>query len=791
MRLKPLIAIACIAFPCLCSAQAPAWSGILDPSRAADWTQAGITGGIPARTTVCKTVAPSGLTDTTDTTNIQNAIAACAGKNQVVQLQAGTYTISQGLNFGSVNDVTLRGAGPDKTKLDFTGVLGCNEGADVCLQGSVGWVQNYSGSTTWTGGYSQGTTTITLGTTAGLSVGQLIILDQRDDSIGITSNGASENGATVTITTSLPHGYKAGQIVGVGGVGVSGYNGWYTITAVPTSTTFQYTVSSSGLATSGGGYSTVDTGGVFINDVPSTTIDETGGIGRSCPDSNDPNCAPGEISQRNQMEIKRITAISGNQVTIDPPLEMTNWRGSQAPGVWWVSNYDIQDGIEDLTLDYSNDNCGSRVCGGIVFFNTYECWAKNIRSIDGNRNHVWIEQSARTEVVDSYFFGTKAGAAKSYGVEAYGPDSNNLIQNNICQHVVACLMIGGDWGSVYSYNYAVDSGYSPTDWLIGMIFPNHDFAGMDLFEGNDADAFNYDNVHGTGSSETAFRNRIRGQDIPAKTASLDSIFDNSFNRAENFVGNVLGTASAETSYQTTTWPGGSEPSGYVWVMGTQAEHGSVPYDPLVVQTALRWGNYDAVNGSVQWNASEIPTLAFAFVNGNAVPPGTTLPNSFYLSTAPAFWQTKWGTPPFPAIGPDVTGGTAPDGVGGYSYALPAQLCFENTPTDPAYQQTLTVSGVSWSSGTATLTIGSNALASSNTIIVTGVNPVGYNGVFAVTSATASTVSYALPGNPGVYSSGGTVGHPNILLYNAANCYPSAYVLGPPPNPPTNLNAVAH
>lgn len=793
MRLRIFLALGALLLPAACYAQTPAWSGILDPSRAVDWSQAGIPGGIPNRTTVCQTVVPSGLTGPTDMTNIQNAIAACAGKNEVVQLQAGTYTISQGLTFGQINQVTLRGAGPDKTKLVFTGVVGCNEHADVCIQGSSGWSQNYSGSTTWTGGYSQGTSTITLGSTAGLSVGQMIILDQRDDSIGIlNSNGAIESGTTVTITTSKAHGYIAGQRVGIGGVSVSGYNGWYTITAVPSSTTFQYTASAPGLSASGGGYSTVDTGGIFVNDVPDVTIDETGGIGRACPDSNDPSCATGEISQRNQMEIKRITAISGNQVTIDPPLEMTNWRTSQSPGVWWVSNYDTEDGIENLTLDYTSDNGESFVTGGVVFFNCYECWAKNVRSIAGNRNHVWIEQSARTQVVDSYFFGTKAGAAKSYGVEAYGPDSDNVIQNNICQHVVACLMIGGDWGSVYSYNYAVDSGYSPTDWLIGMIFENHDFAGMDLFEGNDTDALNFDNVHGTGSSETTFRNRVRGQDTPAKVTPMLAVLDNSFNRAENFVGNILGTPGAETGYVTTGCSEpctmGTFPVGYVWGLDFQAEKSSVPNDPMAASSLLRWGNYDVVKAAVQWNSSEIPTTGITFVNGNPIPASHTLPNSLYLSGAPSFWQTKWGTPPFPAIGPDVTGGSAPDGAGGYSYAIPAQLCYENTSDDPAYQKTFTVSTATWSSGTATLTIGSNAVVSADTVTVSGVNPSGYDGVFAITSETSTTISYALPTSPGSYSSGGSVSYPNILLFNAATCYPAAYSSTPPPSPPTNVIA---
>ncbi|HEY1677463.1 MAG TPA: di-heme oxidoredictase family protein [Candidatus Sulfotelmatobacter sp.] len=69
----------------------------------------------------------------------------------------------------------------------------------------------------------------------------------------IASNGATESGTTVTITTTANHGFKVGQEVQVLNVPVSGYNGQYAIVSIPNSTTFTYTANSSGLKTSGGG----------------------------------------------------------------------------------------------------------------------------------------------------------------------------------------------------------------------------------------------------------------------------------------------------------------------------------------------------------------------------------------------------------------------------------------------------------------------------------------------------------------------------------------------------------
>jgi hypothetical protein len=69
------------------------------------------------------------------------------------------------------------------------------------------------------------------------------------------TNGATESGNTVTITTSAPHYFGVGKNVQVSGVHASGYNGLFKVTSV-TSTTFTYTNSTTGLANSGGGIAT-------------------------------------------------------------------------------------------------------------------------------------------------------------------------------------------------------------------------------------------------------------------------------------------------------------------------------------------------------------------------------------------------------------------------------------------------------------------------------------------------------------------------------------------------------
>ena len=76
-------------------------------------------------------------------------------------------------------------------------------------------------------------------------------------------------------------------------------------------------------------------------------------------------------------------------------------------------------------------------------------------------------------------------------------------------------------------------------------------------------------------------------------------------------------------------------------------------------TAFIHGVYTDANSSVIWDAAHSDH---------------TLPASFFHSAKPAWW----GSSPWPAIGPDVTGGTGP---GGHTYPNPAQACYANTTKD--------------------------------------------------------------------------------------------------------------
>jgi hypothetical protein len=152
---------------------------VLPADRTIDWSQSGIPGGIPSRTTICTTI-PAGASQS----SIQSALNACPA-NQVVQLSAGTYNISGGLTIPS--NVVLRGAGPKQTILNASG-----SGSGFLRFGS-GSVPSIANSTAITGGATAKSTSVTVQSATGITVGSFLMVTQLNDSSYVsisTTNGS-------------------------------------------------------------------------------------------------------------------------------------------------------------------------------------------------------------------------------------------------------------------------------------------------------------------------------------------------------------------------------------------------------------------------------------------------------------------------------------------------------------------------------------------------------------------------------------------------------------------------
>jgi hypothetical protein len=629
-----------VALMVLCSSSpAQLWNGVLAPSRAVDWssTSPGVVGGVSSSswtqctTAACNTVA----TATSSATAAQiNAAIASAPANSYVSLAAGTYSLSSGINMAP--NVVLRGAGPDSTFLVFQGGTPCGgEGGQICFIDSTGWY--YGSSAVTVGGtnsatfcgtaasgscnntYSQGATTIQLSSvgSSGVVNGQYIYLDQ-----------ANDNPSTPSVSN------KTGMLI------------------------CDNTSPTDGCSLEGG-----------------SPGRKSGGVDRS------------------QTQIVKIVSGCSSAckgagpfaVTITPGLYGLKWNASQSPGAWWSASNMQNAGIENLSIDSTSVGTGTE--SGIYFNNAFNCWVSNIRSISPNRNHVWFWQSAHNTVQNSYFFGTQNAASQSYGVESF-ISSDNLVVNNIFQQVTAPIMLGPSMGSVFAYNFSINDTYYTAAWMQQAIAWRHDAGALyNLSEGNITSGFWEDVFHGTGGANTALRNYAVGWES-GKSESTVPVQLFAYNRFENFIGNVLGCNNTTTSYPgncgapydkayTTNGGVGQAASIFDLNAGNLETATLVLADPYVTTSLMRWGNYDVVNSNVRFVNSEVPSgLTDGYAN--PVPGSTTLPNSFWSTGKPSWWGSSI---PWPAIGPDVTGGNVP-GVSGHVNLNPSANCYLNSMNGP-------------------------------------------------------------------------------------------------------------
>ena len=597
------------------SAHAQAWSGIIDPSRAIDWSNAGIPGGIPNRTTQCGSTTPA-YTGTAATINA--AIAACPA-GDFVSLGAGTFNLSNGIDFANHSNVTLRGQGADSTFIVFTGDTSCfGLAADVCMESKDNsYPGGFQNTANWTAGFAVGTTSITVSNTTGMVAGQtILILDQCDE---------GTSGATCTTGTDT------------------------------------------------------DTGTIWNCYV--TNVCSNGASG-------------GTPNNRSQMQLVLVTAFNPGTgvLTISPGLYMANWASARTPQAHWSNSTLMNAGLENVSLDHT----GSAGALGVVLDTCYQCWVSGIRSIDPGRDHIDLYQAIHSVVQNSYFYQGQAHASQSYGVENFF-GSDNLIQNNVFQQVTNPLIATGpDEGNVWSYNFSINDLYSANGWMQPSNSLHSSGTAFDLHEGNIGPGFIADNVHGTHQFTTLFRNWFAGNQslcngVPCTNQTV-AVQIYAASRYFNVIGNVLGQTAYHNNY---TCAGASSACANgntsIYTLGFTGNGGSVnatinrfclgipctshgDYDPQTTGYLFRWGNYDTVDSAVQWNSAEVPSQLPSFAN--AVPGTHLLPASFYLSAKPSWW----GTMPYPAVGPDVTGGPGP---GGFAYANPAQTCYATTMGGPA------------------------------------------------------------------------------------------------------------
>jgi hypothetical protein len=682
-----------------------AWSGILDLSRAIDWSTAGIPGGIPDRTTICTSWyngsgAPSGSlgnngdyyfrTDvghasaeykkssgTWATTgsefyvDVNSALSACAS-GDVVYLNAGTYYAASTITIPS--NVSLRGAGANQTILSSNGT----SGNGVVVMGSYNL--NIASDLSITSGWTPGSTSIVVSSASGISVGTLLQLTELNDlsipvqttgSEGSQANdgGVGYNGQRVmgqiskvtnvsgtTLTISPPLMPNVANVISAGWTANTKYP-WNAIIVPSTQPTHAYrqtvqSFNSPYFCTSGSSAPAFPANGTSVSDgggsIPCKWLD------------------------------------TGTNLTLQPhatPFTPTQYAG-----------------LENLQIYANNTGAGSN----IIMTQCLYCWVSGVEGNYTDGDHMDIDFGLGDEVVNSYFSNAYTHSPGQYDsdVDLRTKTTATLIQNNIFERLHASIMLEwGATGNVIAYNYS-----------FGVFDTNSQFSNLsdvdmhgahtqyNLFEGNVLGLMGPDSTWGSKSDNTTFRQYLQGTTKGCNplsgrgTVSCTPVYPTSgyngwweFQQSRvfsptfedtnwNSVGNVLGSANQSNLFAYGSHIGltfwvvavcGPSPCGpgsrsydtvaytYGWGYGEGADDGSSGFDSLVpYTTGFVHGDFSNISGSIEW------------ANGVT----HTLPASFYLSAKPSWW----GSAPYPPIGPDVTGGTGP---GGHAYTIPAQNCY--------------------------------------------------------------------------------------------------------------------
>ena len=595
--------------------------------------------GIPNRTKIYTTLAPSGGDDTK---RIQNAMNACP-PGQVVMLTTGVFKINAPGLVLSNTSCTLRGSGPGQ-QLN-TGLNKVNGGGTVrrCASGS---------------------TLVTLGDASYCTDSRATqIIDQDRATVGnhdlldVWANGttadktyhlasdAVQGTYSVTLTTAPSPAIQPGDTVWVSEDSKNDPSLYY--------------------------------GANFLADVKDERWYFT------CPAEGE---WPGQ-AWHNLCQILEVASTSngGKTITFDTSITYPFHTAYTAELVTYRNQPLHGAGIENLFIWGGTNN------GDIAIDNCNYCWVKNVEVAWGGMG---LTETFRNVVRDSFIheIGDPNPGGGGYIFTINTGASENLVENNVLWYgnkVDVMRVTGG--GNVFGYNYADDafgSGY-PDAPEAGLNAGHQVGSHLEMFEGNYSHNFKGDDYWGGSIHITAFRNQFsahRAAHPPLNTyvspgnncpygdydggarAAVDLQAGSYYNE---FVGNVLGMSSqvlygvttcdaAQTAFlvqvTTSSQYNAAQNANDVpmWQIGyEQAGDGS--FVGTSINTITRTANWDWYSRAMHcYGTGGRTDLGCS---------GVTIPNSFYLTAKPAFF----GSNPWPWVDP-TTGAT---------YTLPAKYCFEH------------------------------------------------------------------------------------------------------------------
>jgi len=347
-----------------------------------------------------------------------------------------------------------------------------------------------------------------------------------------------------------------------------------------------------------------------------------------------------ECGTRPLQELKLVTAIVTNQITIQPGLWSPYWQSSQVPAVFWpyatTGPYIVGSGVENLLIDGAN-----QVDQVVTLSMTYGCWVTHCtlqNAISGNgESTLAFNYALNCDVRHNTFDGQPVPPSSGNYAITIENASYCRIEDNIFTNYYNAIEGLAQSGCVIGYNYFTNeyseawcpnSGTCYTNTNVAdptdNFFPHGGVSEFNLIEGNFARQKHWDDLYGQDVYCVIYRNRFEGFDgtnnyyVPYIAGRSTRIMPESWYISA--VGNVLGTSNSVFQTGPYEGPDGNEVWCFADNIGYGASHDTRVDDPRVTNTMFRQGNWDSCNGTIVWTNGFAPqaisnSLADALVGG--------------------------------------------------------------------------------------------------------------------------------------------------------------------------------
>ena len=446
----------------------------------------------------------------------------------------------------------------------------------------------------------------------------------------------------------------------------------------------------------------------------------------------------GNASSREINQMTRITKISGNTVTLYPPIYYGNGGSPQLHPVLDHANLS---GVEDMVLEVNGQGVGY----GIVFWQSYGCWARNVLMTNINNYNIMVGRSLQAEIakctmIDSpnhgpnhtgILIGPTAEKASASGVLAY---------DNIIHRIFPGVELNSSSGNVIAYNFVNDAFYDNFGQGVGIDVNHMGHCMFNLVEGNVVNTIQNDGYFGSSSHNTYFRNWAHGfvtVGLGGQPSSFNSapIKLNHYSLYENIIGNILGHPTitpALYSPSTSDYPYSTPViyqfgypamghNGFTGTFSTDAESRTTGEDTRrdlrVESTAIIHGNWDKKTGTQVW----APSI-----------PDQSVPQSLYLTGRPSWFRSLDWPPVNPA-----------NGLAGMNFTvIPAGFRFVNGTEPPQLGGDTTSPSVP--SGLVAVPAGPNQISLSWSASTDNVGVAGYRVERSVGAGATNFVQVGLP-----------------------------------------------